>query len=331
VLALCSWLLIPWAAWIGRTRAPVAALALLLGLSVSGCADGGTGAPAGPADLLERLNAIPGLHASEDASAAMIPAGYRFFQLDYDQPIDHAHPEGQRFMQHMTLLSIDEDAPMVQYSGGYGQDRKPLRTELTEMVAGNQLAMEHRYFLSSRPQPTDWSYLDIEQAAGDFHRINQALRAIYPGKWLATGGSKGGLASLFFRRFFPDDVDVTVPYVAPILIANDPRFAPFVAQVGDDPACRQGLADFQRSALSAKPQILALVDADATAKGWSFELLGEERAFEHAVLELPFIFWQYGDASKCAAIPPAGADAAALYAFLQDRVGMQSVADQAVR
>ena len=32
---------------------------------------------------------------------------------------------------------------------------------------------------------------------------------------LATGISKGGQATMFYRSYFPDDVDISVPYVAP--------------------------------------------------------------------------------------------------------------------
>ena len=299
-----------------------------LGLAAGCDGDDAAQADAGHGDLLTRLSAIPGLSAVEHADAPNLPDGHRFFALEYDQPVDHTHPEGQRFIQHMTLLVVDEHAPMVQYSGGYGLSPQPFRVELTRIVSGNQLAIEHRYFLGSTPIPTDWSYLDIEQAAGDFHRINQALRGIFDGKWLATGGSKGGMTALFFRRFYPDDIDVTVPYVAPILHSgDDPRFAPFIEQAGDDPGCVQDLFDFQRAALSARAEILPLIDADAAQKGWRFDLLGAERAFEHAVLELPFAFWQYSDATLCPAVPADSASAGDLYAFLDAVNGMSGYTD----
>jgi len=292
-------------------------------------------ADASPDDILTRLNAIPGLHAIEPPPpmppARPIPPGYRFFFIDFDQPVDHAHPEGAHFTQRLRLLHRDEHAPMVQHTGGYYVSSRPFRHELTKMTGGNQITIEHRYFTPSRPEPADWSFLTIEQAAEDFHAINRALHTIYDGTWVSAGESKGGMTSLFNRRFFPDDVDATVAYVAPIMTAaNDPRFGPFIAQVGDDAACRQALADFQRAALTARSELLALVDADATQAGWTFDLLGEQRAFEHAVLELPFYFWQYGDASHCAEIPAAGAPTADLYAFLDAVSSMGNVSDDSV-
>ena len=45
------------------------------------------------------------------------------------------------------------------------------------LTNGNQLSMEYRYFSPSRPEPADWTKLNIEQAATDQHRITQALKA----------------------------------------------------------------------------------------------------------------------------------------------------------
>ena len=91
-------------------------------------ADGG--APdAPPGDILERLNAIPGLHATEPppptSPAPPLPDGYRFFLVDFDQPVDHAHPEGQHFTQRFRLMHHDEHAPMIQHTGGYGVSSRP--------------------------------------------------------------------------------------------------------------------------------------------------------------------------------------------------------------
>ena len=81
--------------------------------------------------------------------------------------------------------------------------------------------MEYRFFTPSRPKPADWSKLDIWQAASDQHRIFKALKKIYGKNWLATGGSKGGMTATYYRRFYPNDMDGTVAYVAPNDVRND--------------------------------------------------------------------------------------------------------------
>ena len=62
---------------------------------------------------------------------------------------------------------------------------------ITDPLA-NQISIEHRFFGESRPEPADWSKCMIEQMAADQHAIIAALRTVYDGACLTTGGSKGG-------------------------------------------------------------------------------------------------------------------------------------------
>ncbi|MFX8766579.1 hypothetical protein ABTM49_20540, partial [Acinetobacter baumannii] len=66
------------------------------------------------------------------------------------------------------------------------------------------------------PNPVDWKQLTIKNAADDLHAIVSSLKRLYKGKWVATGASKGGQTSLFYKCYYPTDVDATVAYVAPI-------------------------------------------------------------------------------------------------------------------
>jgi hypothetical protein len=205
----------------------------------------------------------------------------------------------------MTLLHRDYTAPVVEQNSGYNVSTRGSRSSITILTEGNQLSMEHRYFLPSRPAPADWTKLNIEQAANDQHRITDALKArIYAAnKWLTTGASKGGMTSLFHRRFFPNDVDATVAFVAPFDYPADAvqsptnRYFVFLENVGTSPTCRQKLKDFQNVVLARRDAMKTRMRAVA-----SFTLLGEDRALEFAVEELPFIFWQYGSQSDCAAM-----------------------------
>lgn len=265
-------------------------------------------------DILEALQAIEGLEVQEKPAAH---DGYRFFRLQYEQPADHDDPEGPRFMQRMTLLHREVTAPFVIESNGYFIS--PLfqfLNEPAELLGANQLLVEHRFFTPSRPEPADWSKLTIEQAAADHHRIIEALRPLYHGKWVSTGGSKGGMTSVYHRRFYPDDVDATVAYVAPQSYGtSDPRYLDFLAQVGDA-ACRQALKDAQREALLRRPAMIERMQEQAAEEHVAYDLLGTDRALEVAVLELPFTFWQYQDASLCAEVPTAASTDDEVWAFL---------------
>src|SRR4029079_13154058 len=156
------------------------------------------------------LKAIPGMGNVVEGTTML--EGYRFFTMEYTQPVDHDNPSGATFKERLTLLHRDYAAPTIVYNSGYFVSTRSSRSQLTQLVNGNQLSMEYRYFSPSRPEPADWTKLNIKQAATDQHRITQALKAriYHDNKWLTTGASKGGMTSLFHRRFYPDDVDGTV-------------------------------------------------------------------------------------------------------------------------
>ena len=80
----------------------------------------------------------------------------------------------------------------------------------------------------------------------------EAFKPLFPAKWVSTGISRGGMASVYHRRFFPGDVDATVPIAAPYNTSRaDPAYPTFLASVGGATwaGCRQALIDFQRACL----------------------------------------------------------------------------------
>lgn len=246
--------------------------------------------------------------------------GYQRFDLTLTQPIDHDHPEAGTFMQRATLLHASDTAPMVLFTSGYGLATNPRPTELAQLFSANQLSYEHRYFVSSRPVPTDWSKLDIREAALDAHHLAEALHWLYPGRWVNTGGSKGGMTSVYQRRFHPCDVDATVAYVAPTSASTvDPAYNAFLEQVGGPSraACRADLVAFQRRLLEQRAAIEPLVQG-------TFTLIDLDKAFEIAVIELSFVFWQYTHPDDpqigCGAVPGPTATPEEMRAFLESHV-----------
>ncbi|MBJ6765458.1 multidrug transporter [Myxococcaceae bacterium JPH2] len=281
-------------------------------------------------DILTRLTAIPGLTVRENPDRVPVPSGYRFFTLEYDQPADHNRPGCQRFTQRLTLLHKLDVAPMVFYNSGYFVGPTAGRRELTALLSGNQLSIEHRYFPPSIPKPTDWSLLTIRQSAADYHRVIQALKAVYTGKWISTGASKGGETAVFHRRFYPNDVDGTVAYVAPLARADDERFPAFQAAVGGDAQaeCRERMHTFQRVVLGRRERMLTLFQNYATSQGKTFTRLGIEKAFEHCVIESYFAFWQYYAPSDCSAFLGDSATDAELMTVLQDYSPLETFMDE---
>ncbi|WP_127500580.1 S28 family serine protease [Actinoplanes solisilvae] len=280
-------------------------------------------------DLADRLRAIPGLTIVSQSE----PAGYRFFVLTYRQPADHRHPGGGSYEQRLTLLHRDVNAPVVLSTSGYGLPANPgpSRTEPTRLLDGNQVSVEHRFFTPSRPSPADWSDLTIWQEATDEHRIVRALKSIYSAKWIQTGGSKGGMTSVYHRRFYPRDVDGVVAYVAPNDKINDldQAYDRFFVTVGDA-ACRRALDGVQKEALKRRDRLVPLLQADAAENGWTFgRTLGTaDRAFEMTVLDTVWAFWQYLSTADCAGVPAADATDEQLYDWIDAVASWSFYTDQ---
>ncbi|WP_405872539.1 S28 family serine protease [Streptomyces sp. NBC_00005] len=252
-------------------------------------------------DIKDQLLAIPGMSLIEEKPYT----GYRFFVLNYTQPIDHRHPSKGTFQQRITVLHKDVGRPTVFYTGGYNVSTTPSRREPTQIVDGNQVSMEYRFFTPSRPDPADWSKLDIWQAASDQHRIFKALKSIYTKKWISTGGSKGGMTATYYERFYPRDMDGVVAYVAPNDVVNDEDSAydHFFTQVGTK-ECRDRLNAVQREALVRREPLEKKYEAYAAENGYTFHTIGSlDRAYEAVVLDYVWGFWQYSLLSDCATIP----------------------------
>ncbi len=281
-----------------------------------------------PDDILEYLQSLDGMTVEE---IAIEDENYRFFLLTYEQPADHDDPNGVTFPQQLTLMHRDRNAPMVLHTSGYYGSTRPSRAELTRMLDANQIRTEQRFFLPSRPDPADWATLTIEQAANDHHRIVEALQPYYnSGAWLATGASKGGMTSVYHRRFFPDDLDAVVAYVAPLSFGeNDARYVDFLANVGDAD-CRDKLVTLQREALTRREAMLTRLDAAATQDGLTFDIVGKDGALEGAVIELPFAFWQYFGAQFCSSVPGAGSTDDQIYQWLDFVASVTFGADQGI-
>ena len=306
------------------TRTVLAAIAVafaLLGVPSVATAQSG--------DIAGRLEAIPGMTVLEERPA---PAPYRFFVLSYVQPADHQNPLKGSFEQRLTLLHKDADRPMVLHTTGYNVRISPTRSEPARLVDGNQISVEQRFFTPSQPDPADWSTLNIWQAATDHHRLVDALDDVYPGRWLSTGASKGGMTSVYHRRFYPHDVDGTVAYVAPndVVNAEDSAYTEFFDQVGS-PECRAALTALEREALG--PRRAALRErfaATAATEGWTFErTIGTvDRALEMVVLDTAWAFWQYSGEAACAGVPAPTASTDDIYGFLDAVVSFGFYTDQ---
>lgn len=238
-------------------------------------------------DLERQLKALP--HVIGVTVMDRAQGGAKYYDIVFQQPVDHTNPKGRKFGQHVFLAHASFDKPVFLGTEGYAA-RGPEGGELSKFLGGpNLLTVEHRYFGHSIPSPLDWKYLTVKNAADDMHEIVTAFKSLYKGKWVASGVSKGGQTSLFFKCYYPHDVDATVAYVAPMNIGQeDPRINHFMETVGDEET-RNKIKAFQIACLKREDEILPLLNVKESDYS-----MGAAKAYEYGVLEFPYAFWQYG-------------------------------------
>ncbi|MDY0199428.1 MAG: S28 family serine protease [Tenuifilaceae bacterium] len=227
------------------------------------------------------------------------------WELWFSMPQDHNNPNGEHFPLRVIYSHNDFNNPMVIAIEGY-KIYTPRATEPTKLLNANQINIEHRFFENSRPKDSiPWAYLDIFQAATDHHAIINAFKPFYKSKWVSTGISKGGQATIFHRSLYPNDVDVSIPYVAPLNFSSeDERVYQFLANVST-PQCRERVRAFQEELFKRKEKLMPMLEQLAKDKNYKFGF-GLSRAYDVNVLEYDFGFWQWGGLD-CSQIPNATA------------------------
>ncbi len=261
---------------------------------------------------LDRLKSIPG--AFVKAIEPSPPYG-RAYEIWLNQPIDHADPTGRTFQQRLFISHRNVDAPTVIFTDGYAVTW-PRPRELATLLKANKLEVEHRYFGVSRPDSLDLTCFTAEQAASDHHRIIALLKPIYTGSWASSGKSLGGMGAFIHRSFYPDDVDATVAYVAPLMHGReDPRFLTALeADLGSEFLDR--LEEIQVTLLKNRAEVLATVFPKSIADNLYLDV---QRLLDYTVAVLPFQF--DGTEEDKLEIPPRGVDLAQICTFFADHVG----------
>ncbi len=240
------------------------------------------------------------------------------YEIVLRSPLDHGNPEAGSFDHYVYLSHANKAQPMVLVTEGY--NAKPRTYELSKMLAANQVQVEYRFYGKSRPDSIQWAYLKNDQAIEDYHKIRTKLAKLYEGKWISTGISKGGETVLIYKSKYPNDVDVAVPYVAPLIDGQeDERTETHINTVGTE-ACRAKVKEFQRLVLTNRDSVLSQIDLYAKKNKMDFTIISKQEALEYAVLEFPFSFWQWG--GNCTDIPEEGGLAKELFDYLNRIVGI---------
>ena len=219
------------------------------------------------------------------------------YMIYFIQPVEHENTSSRTFTQRVVVDIANFEKPVIFVTQGYGLGdgwgfEDPYYTEeLVDLLGCNQVIVEHRYFEESTPYPLDWTYHTVENEVYDLHRINLVMREIFKDqKFISTGRSKGGQTAIYYESYFPEDIDISVPYVAPICYQmNDMRHAEFLKNVGDV-SRRTKIKNIQQAAFDRRAQLLPYfrVRFDPTIFNAEQDII-----FDLCVLEYSFMCWQY--------------------------------------
>lgn len=213
------------------------------------------------------------------------------------QNVDGDTPDKGTFNQRIVVGFKDYEKPTVIVTEGYWGDyayNKHYAEELCDMFDANIIHCEYRYFGPSTPTPTNWDYMTVDNSLRDYHHIRTLFGKVFKGKWISTGISKGGQTTMFYRATYPNDVDVSVSYVAPLNRAvEDGRHEKFLSKQVGTKAERKVILNAQKEIMKRKQRLMPLFNKYNKEKNLKYKL-SEEDIFDYTVLEYPFALWQWG-------------------------------------
>ena len=267
--------------------------------------------------MLKDIKAVASFEKIEKADTTR-----QYYLMKVTQLLDPQNPAAGTFEQRVMLGHRGYDRPMVVVTEGYGADyafKSPrYMEELTYIMDANILFVEYRYFSGSTPNPCNWDYLTVANSMEDYHNIITSFKPFYNAKWASTGISKGGSTSIFYRAYYPEDLDVSVPYVGPLSGAvEDGRHESFLERVGTK-AERDAIRNFQTELFERKERLMPMFDAYCLDKGLVFRVPSTE-IYDLLVLEYQFSMWQWGTPVKT--IPALDSDDKVIFDYFMKMCG----------
>ena len=244
--------------------------------------------------FMKKLCALPGVSDVKKLETSRFPEKY---VLKVRQNLDTDDASAGTFNQRVIVGYVGEDRPTVIVTEGYNADyalSPAYIEELSDLFDANMVFCEYRYFGESMPDSLDWKYLTVENSLGDLHNVNTTFHKLFKGKWISTGISKGGQTTMFYRTYYPNDVDVSVSYVAPLNRAvEDGRHEPFLRDEVGTKKERKAVHKAQLEMFKRKASLVKMLEKKVEAEGLKFNLPLED-IYDYELLEYPFAFWQWG-------------------------------------
>ncbi len=213
------------------------------------------------------------------------------------QNVDGDTDEKGTFGQRIIVGLKGLDRPTVLVTEGYFAHyalSPGYEEELCRLFDANVIVCEYRYFAESVPQPCNWDYMTVDNSLRDYHRVRWAFDDVFTGKWISTGISKGGQTTMFYRATYPEDMDISVSYVAPLNRAvEDGRHEKFLEKEVGTKEERDAILRAEQELMKRKTTLLPRFEAYAKEHKFNYSLSCSD-VYDYCVMELPFALWQWG-------------------------------------
>lgn len=163
------------------------------------------------------------------------------FVLFFEQDIDHRNPLAGSFNQQVSVFFRGFDRPTILVTEGYYWSGRFDIRGFGDYLQANIVRVEHRnYGESLNSDLGRWHYQTLEQSSGDLHCVYQALKNVFPCKWMSFGVSKSGETAVDYQYFYPGDMDLAVSFCAPFMTSlSDHRFGDYLFDVAGTPSDRE--------------------------------------------------------------------------------------------
>lgn len=245
-------------------------------------------------EFLKTMSKIACISDVKALQSSQFPEKYVMF---IEQNIDGDTDEKGTFKQKLVVGFKDFSKPTILVTEGYWGDYalNPNYTEeLCQLLDANLIVVQYRYFGDSTPVPTNWEYMTVDNSLKDYHHIRQVFGKYFRNKWISTGISKGGQTTMFYRATYPDDMDISVSYVAPLNKAvEDGRHEKFLSKQVGTKEERSKILAAQKQFMKRKANMIPMFNEYNKEHKLAYHL-SEEDIFDYTVLEYPFAMWQWG-------------------------------------
>lgn len=256
-------------------------------------------------EFMKSLMALPGISGVEKLESNRYEEKYL---IRITQNVDGENDDKGTFTQRVIVGLKGLDRPTVIVTEGYYANyalSPGYEEELCRLFNANLVFCEYRYFAESTPQPCNWDYMTVDNSLRDLHNVRQTLGKIFTNKWISTGISKGGQTTMFYRATYPDDMDVSVSYVAPLNKGvEDDRHEKFLSEEVGTAEEREAVLKAQQEILKRRESLMPEFSKFVTEKGYKYNSTLDE-VYDYCVMEYPFALWQWG--TPVSTIPSASA------------------------